>query len=242
MPLFAAVLLAAEQPWKDKKPAEWTDEDAKLVTTRSPWAKAVLPQIRAADGNRGGMSRGGGMGGRRGGIGGGGMGRGGINIGGIPGTGRGSRGGGNGYPGGGRQGPGAERLPPPTLILRWESAAPIREAELKLRETDAPILDDSHYAIAVYGVPSRTVTASKDSLSALKKHAVLKRDGKKDFKPSSVKVLERESGTVVVFFFPRSKEITQADTHVEFDAEIARWALSETFFTQDMQYDGHLEL
>src|SRR5665213_2554233 len=43
---------------------------------------------------------------------------------------------------------------PPTLTLRWESALPVREAELKARDIAAPTLDDEdHYAIAVYGIP-----------------------------------------------------------------------------------------
>ena len=43
---------------------------------------------------------------------------------------------------------------PPDLKVRWESAQPIRAAELKARETNAPAIDESHYAIAVYGVPT----------------------------------------------------------------------------------------
>src|SRR5436309_800225 len=79
---------------------------------------------------------------------------GGIGIG-IPGVGIGLPGGlgrrGGGYPGGGRQGGGypggsgggnSNYQTPAELKLRWESALPIREAELKTRETNAPAFDE----------------------------------------------------------------------------------------------------
>lgn len=113
-PLFAAAiavpLLAADEPWKDKKAAEWTVDDAKVVVSHSPWAKTVTPQFKSANTNRGfstGVPGGGGRG--RGGIGGGR--RGGIGVGGIPGVGGGNRGGrgnpGTDYPG--QQGRGLRR-------------------------------------------------------------------------------------------------------------------------------------
>ena len=127
---------------------------------------------------------------------------GGIGIG-LPGMGGGRRGGmggpGGGYPGGGQRGgtndgTGTDNEPSP-LKLRWESALPIRAAELKARDTSAPTLDADHYAIAVYGVPSRMASGDSKSLAnQLKKQAAIKRDGKKDLKPSSVEVLQREDG------------------------------------------------
>jgi hypothetical protein len=76
----------------------------------------------------------------------------------------------------------------------------------------------------------------------LKKEAALKRDGKKDLKPSSVEVLEREDGPVIVYLFPRSTEMTAQDRRIEFDAKLGRLQFSETFFTEDMTYQGKLEL
>ena len=48
---------------------------------------------------------------------------------------------------------------PRPFNLRWESALPIREAELKARETNAPAVDEDHYAIAVYGIPEHLAKA-----------------------------------------------------------------------------------
>ncbi len=182
---------AADEPWKDKDAALWCEEDAKVVITDSPWAKRVLPEV-VRSGNTGG--RGGGRGG------GGGVGIGGIGIG-LPGVGGMGRRGGGGYPqqqGGGRP---ADDAPAPTLTVRWESAAPIQQAELKAHATGSPEIDDGHYAIAVYGLPGKLVNGDSKSLAdMLKKQAAIKREGKKDLKPSSVEVLRGEDGPVIFVF------------------------------------------
>jgi len=76
----------------------------------------------------------------------------------------------------------------------------------------------------------------------LKRAACLKRDGKKDLKPSSVEVLEREDGPVIVYLFPRSHEITAADRRVVFDARIASLDFTQSFYLEDMVFQGKLEL
>src|SRR4051794_14507749 len=93
LPLTVALMSGADQPWKAKQVAEWSDDDAKLVLSESPWAKSVNPTMeRSPSSSQQRPSRGGGMG-RGGGVGIGGMG--------IPGMGAGGRRGGGGYPGGG---------------------------------------------------------------------------------------------------------------------------------------------
>jgi len=237
----SVTLLAAgaELTWKDKQIAEWNEEDAKQLLNDSPWTKSVKPTIeRAAQNSQrrsGGMGRGGGIGMGGVGIGMGGMGR----HGGMGGP-------GGGYPGGQQRGStdnGSYNTEPPTLKVRWESALPIREAELKERDTSAPTLDADHYAIAVYGVPSRMANGDSQSLAKqLKKQATIKRDGKKNLKPSSVEVLQREDGPVIVYLFPRSQEITKEDKRIEFAAQIGRLQFSQSFYADDMNYQGKLEL
>ncbi|HEV3329718.1 MAG TPA: hypothetical protein VG096_01975 [Bryobacteraceae bacterium] len=235
----AMVLFAAdEQAWKGKQIADWTQDEATQVLTDSPWVKTVTPTVhrRSNNGQPGGSRRSGigigvpgigGIGGRRGGYG-------------YPGGG----GGGGGYPGGRRNGEddsGSNQAP--TLKLRWESALPIREAELKTRDTNAPTLDEGHYAIAVYGVPVRISNGDPKKLAdQYNGNAAIKRDGKKDLKPSSVEVLQRDDGPVVVYLFPRSKEITRQDRRLEFDAKIGVLELNESFFVEDMVFQNKLEL
>ena len=129
------------------------------------------------------------------------------------------------------------------MKLRWESAFPVRSAELRARDTSAPTLDTNHYAIGVYGVPNRMVNGdSRNLANQLKKQAAIKRDGKKNLKPSSVEVLQREGGPVVVYLFPRSHEITRQDKRIEFEAQIGRLRFSQSFYADDMNYQGKLEL
>jgi hypothetical protein len=246
LPVSMALLTAGDQPWKKKQIAEWNEDDAKQILTDSPWVKSVTPTIdRSANGGQrrpGGMDRGGGVG------------LGGIGIG-LPGMGGGSRRGGMGGPGmgGGYPGGGQTRGPddqsgtgygqPPTLTLRWESALPVREAELKAHETNAPAFDESHYAIALYGLPARMLNSDSRSLAdELKKQASIKRDGKKDMKPSSVEVLQREDGPVIVYLFPRSREFTKEDKRLNFSAHVGRLQFSQSFYLEEMVYQAKLEL
>jgi hypothetical protein len=236
------VLTAGDQPWKDKQIAEWTEDDARQVLSDSPWVKTVTPSVgrSASDGQR-----------RSGGGRGGGIGIGGIGIGlpGIGGVGRrggpgGPGGGGGGYPRGGQSDDGAGTNPntPPTLTLRWESALPIRGAELRARETSAPTVDEDHYAIAVYGVPNRIANGNLQTPDQLKKQATIKRDGKKDMKPSSVEILPGDDGPIIVYLFPRTKEITKDDRRVLFDVQIGRLQFAQSFYVEDMVYQGKREL
>ncbi len=231
--MIAAVgtALAAEaQVWKDKLIAEWSVEEARQVLTASPWAKSVTPTPTGA----------GKSGQQRVGLGSGGVGMGGIGVG-FPGMGRhgGMGGSGRGSNGGGSPDPGQM----PTLTLRWISAMPVSAAELIAREMNAPSVDEDHYAIAVYGVPRRMVNGDPDSLGGvLKNHAAIKREGKKDMKPSSVEVLMRDDGPVILYLFPRSNEITRKDKRIEFDADVGQLKFAQDFFPNEMVYQGKLEL
>ena len=142
-----------------------------------------------------------------------------------------------------QSGPKGAPLPPPILTLRWESALPVREAELKARDTGAPSVDVDHYAIALYGI-SRSLLKdnSKVVVEEIKKQAVLKRDGKKDIKPSSVELLLREDGPVVVYRFPKSAEFTWRDHRIDFAGKVANLKFSQEFSTDDMTVHGKLEL
>jgi len=133
---------------------------------------------------------------------------------------------------------------PPTLTLRWESALPVREAELKARDIAAPTLDDEdHYAIAVYGIPRGMLKDdSKVMTDELKRQALLKREGKKDTKPSSVEILLRDDGPVVLYLFPKSAEFDWRDHKIEFDAQMPGLKFTQAFSFDDMTFHGKLEL
>jgi hypothetical protein len=234
---FAADAFGADQdaPWKAKQIPDWTENDAKDVLTESPWVKTFAPTLKSQDGS-GRRSRGlGGLGGVS------------IGIPGMGGMGGRGMGGGRYPPGGGGGYPGDQSRRNdneiPKVTLRWESAMPVRTAELKVHDNDAPTLDNNHYAIAVYGIPDRFLNGDTKKLAdQLKGKASIRRDGKKDFKPSSVEVIQRPDGPVVVYLFSMTNEITKGDRRLEFDADIGDLELTQSFFTEDMIWQGKLEL
>ena len=246
LPVPVALLAGGGNSWKDKPIPEWNEEDAKQLLDDSPWVKTIHPTVERS-GNSGqrqrGMGRGGGIG----------LGIPGVGIG-FPGGGRrypggGYPGGGGGYPGGGGGYPGTgtddrkQANEPPELKLRWESALPVREAELKTKDNRAPTIEEKYYAIAIYGVPDRMLNGNDKSLAdQLKKQASLKRDGKKDLKPASVEVLRKEDGPVIVYLFPRSNEITKQDRRIEFNATIERLQFTSAFYVDEMVWQGKLQL
>jgi hypothetical protein len=208
-------LSPGDEAWKTKRVADWTDEDTKEILTNSPWAVMSVPTVKKEEK------------------------KGHPNMGvGIPGIGR------------HRSNPDPAQDPvnsspgdsAPSLKLRWESALPIREAELKARETNAPAVEENYYGIAVYGLPSKLGKDPKSEGDHLKGQAAIKREGQKDLKPSRVDVIQRDDGVVVVFLFPRNKEITVKDSRIEFDATIGQYQIAQQFHVDEMIYQGKLEL
>jgi hypothetical protein len=230
IPCTAFLLLGAGEPaWKSKPVANWTDEDAQQILENSPWAKILVAGIarRQTEDER---REGGNMGQPKG----------------------------VGYDGvedkklSLRQELGNPLLPgkplPSTapsirLLIRWESAFPIRAAELKAHAPTPPTLSDDGYSIAVYGVPASFAKGDPTSLGKpLKEMAVLRREGKKDVKPVDVEVFELEDSVAVAYLFPLSAEIGKKDAIVEFSALIGRIQVTQHFNLQEMQFQGKPEL
>ena len=213
---FIYVYLASgDEAWKTKRVADWTEQETKEVLNNSPWAMMTTVAVKKEEKKSHGSGP----------------------VVGIPGIGR------------RRSEPAqpAPEIPAATdsatsLNIRWESALPIREAELKARETNAPVVDEDHYAIAVYGLPSKLAKDAKGEGDRLKGQASLKREGQKDLKPTHVDVIQREDGVVAVFLFARDKEITARDTRVEFEALVGQYQISQAFQIGQMMYQGKLEL
>ena len=132
---------------------------------------------------------------------------------------------------------------PLTLRLCWESALPVRLAELKAHVVEPPTLEGDGYQIAVYGIPGPTFKEDPKKLGdPLKNTAALKREGKKDVKPVRVEVFQRQDGLVVVYLFPLSAEISKKDGQVQFEALIGRISVAHTFNLKEMEFLGKLEL
>ena len=223
--LAASVLAFAEEPsWKGKPVRQWDSEDAKQVLTDSPWTKSVTPQwVRdlSPDERRdsGDLEADQGKG---------------VGLEGLIGIFDPAR--------------AAEAVArahakpdPGTVVVRWESARPVRAAEQRLPDPGTPALDsDNYYAIVVYNI----VTPKRWHIEGeLKGIAFLKRDKKKDLKPARVEVHRKEGDlATVVYLFPRSVEITKRDGNVIFQAQIGRLVVTRIFSTREMQIDDQLEL
>jgi hypothetical protein len=222
LPLAAAWLFAANPSWRDRPIAQWNEQDGKQVLTDSPWVKFAVPQyvrdLSPDERVQGGNWEEG-------------------------------RGGGVGLAGIGLFGPtrAAEAIarahakpPAGTVAIRWESALPIRTAEEKTGETGAPLVDNDHYAVAVYDIAAPSRFNIENELKGI---AYLKRNKKKDMKPSRVEILRQIDGlATVVYFFPRSQEITRKDGWITFGAQIGRLFVSQSFSVDEMLLHGKLEL
>jgi hypothetical protein len=229
--LAAALLMAAEPVWKSKPIAEWTEGDAQQILTNSPWVKTVTAGItrRETEDER---REGGNMGQPRG------VGYDGVDSKAskpklptsVPDLFREDR---------------SPRPMPGTMLLKlvWESAFPVRAAELRVRYVEPPTLPGEGYSIAVYGIPGGYFKGDPKKLGdPLKDQAVLKREGKKDVKPAAAEVFEREGGVVVVYLFPSSIEISKKDGQIEFDAQIGRIVIAQSFDVGEMEFQGKLEI
>jgi hypothetical protein len=230
--LAAVSLMAVDPVWKSKPAAEWTEEDAKQVLAKSPWSKEIravisrrLTEEQLREAGQMGQPRG-------------------IGYDGVDPKGSGPKVSPNVLTGPGGNDRSARSLPQSIILkLRWESALPVRLAELKSRETGPPTLEGDGYFIAVYGVPGGNFKGDPQQLGEpLKNLAALKREGKKDVKPVRVEVFQRENGVVVVYLFPFSAEISEKDGRVQFQGQIGRIVFAQDFNLDEMKFAGKLEL
>ncbi len=227
-------MLGAAEPvptWANKEIAAWSPSDAAELLRSSPWVRAIKPALLpglSADQRRAGGDMRAEGGGKSAGLG----------LSDL--TGFGTR---------DRQ---AERTDlqangiPRVIVARWESAMPVRAAEIRVKDENAPDVDGEDYAIAVYDVPLKGAMFNLDLrvLAAdLKQNAYLRQEGKKDLRPSRVVVRQDGSAiATIVYFFPRSPHYTVDDKRVLFSALVGRLFLAQYFFPSEMQFQGKLEL
>jgi hypothetical protein len=234
----AAAALCAADAWKNTDFTQWSQDDAKKVLTKSPWAK----EISVSSGEQGaapssGRSRRGGGGGDSGSGG----------MGGAD-TGRGSMSGGAAT----------------NLIVRWETAIPVKEALMKMNYGDhLPVKGEKgytldapqdNYILSVTGLRAgggrRQQGADAQAEGAqspadrmkdqLMTAAQLVRKGKDPIAPVNVVVNANTNSVYLVF--PKTDAISDDDKDVEFRLTIGRLLVREKFSLKDMHFSGKLEL
>jgi hypothetical protein len=231
MSLCVPFLAAADLTWPNRDFSTWTDAEARSFLTASPWAKLTTPSLlpglsswqRRDGGNMeaegGGKSSG-------------------IELSDLTGM----------HP--------KDRLAektdlahngiPKKILIRWESASPVRFAEIKAKDEEGPDIDGEDYAIAVYNVPLKGAFYNVDAKTlqtTLKQNTSLKSEGRKDLRPSRV-VLRQDGSNIatIVFFFPRAAHFTTEDKELTFVSLIGRLYLAQYFYPPEMSFLGKLEM
>jgi hypothetical protein len=166
------------------------------------------------------------------------------------------------------EGGGGGTAPAMKLTIRWESAVPVKAAEMKVQYGDSmPAKGDKgytidqaqdSYVISVTGLRTgggrgRRQGGSDDAASGgdqrssadrmkdtLMSSTQLFRKGKDPIAPLDVKM--NTTTNVVVFVFPKTDAISDDDKEVEFRTMVGRVQVKEKFSLKDMHFAGKLEL
>ncbi len=216
--LTLSIALWAADAWQSKPFTDWNDKDIQRLLSSSPWSKEV--SIPLGGGGGSGSSKGGG---KRGGGGGG-------DIGGSGDAGSSGPMGNGGNAGGSRSGiqevgggvPGS--APSVTLVVRWQSALPIRQAIAKQKfgseagtsPESKKLLDgdQKYYAVLVSGLPGRMVRVSDDMKPNLLKATTLSVKGKDPIAAADLQTAGNEQKGLVMFFFPKTSPVDADDKEV----------------------------
>ena len=217
--LLALGTAAAGPPWKAKNPDpnKWTAAEVDQILSNSPWsqtANAVFPETRDDEP---------------------------VSAYALPGAAQagmpGPKGGTDGrWDGGVAKNTGRGQVPTLPVLVRWDSAAPVRQALLRSQES-TPEESSRDYIITVLGL----VSAGKDQpLEGLMSHSSLKVPGKAPISAEDAKV-DVKTGAVHLYF-PRSSAINASDKDVVFTTRFGSLAVVKKFHLAEMLYHGRLEL
>ena len=230
---------AAGEFWNEKPASAWSEKEIQRLLTKSPWAKEVNAQMNFPAGgqNGGGPPAEGGPPGGRG-------------MGGPGGRGFGGPQGGLEGPGSvaGPDGPGGQ-FPEIKAVVRWESAAPMREASKRELAQDA----SECYVIGVSGLPfgrgGRGAGpgpvpvgdgGAEQIQNRLQGAASLQWKGKPAVVAASIK---RESDGTLHFVFPcAGGGLSLEDKEVGFQLRTGPLELKTKFVLKEMIYRGKLAL
>ncbi len=246
----AAITLFAAEGWKKHEFTEWSQDDVDRILNDSPWAKETLATFEAPHSHRAASPDG----------------DSGTSIGySAPSPIN------NGMPGGPGHSPDtaaagpidavAASLPTIRVIVRWESALPVKEALLRLKFGATPpapgdagyTLDraEPDYVIAVAGLalpssrkkPAPGEESPEDRMrDELLATTSLTPKGRRPILPERVRVNPPEARSEVLILFPRTRPIEVSDKEVVFDAQWRSLGIRKTFRLKDMMYRGKLEL
>jgi len=168
-----------------------------------------------------------------------------------------------GPPGGGMGGPpdGGPGGMEMSVLLRWETAAPVRAVSKKALSADA----EGHYVISVIGMPifatqARRARGPEDGppeggptgvtndperrrqmLATLREATQLNIKGRDPILPDNVQI-DDEDETLLIFFPKGDKPIALSDKSVTFKTVMGPMELQRKFELKEMVFDGKLSL
>lgn len=244
--LFAALapaVLWAADVWDAKPFQDWTDKDLQKVVNNSPWARqarAVLGNATPVATGRSGQPA---------------IGDASSND---PGVTRGSEAGGAGRMGSAPsdfdQGPQPMQQAGVPVIVRWQSALPLRQAQMRGKygkEAAASpeaqkflTQEPSIYVVGIAGLAGSIVSAGggDQAKQSIAEKTTLTVKGKEPLHPIAVDFVPNGSTVDVLIGFPRAMPITLEDQEVELASEIGRATVRYKFKLKDMVVRGKLEL
>jgi hypothetical protein len=218
----------AAESWLKKKPEDWSAKEVEEILNHSPWSKEVKLEFGASVE---GFPGGGGF-------------PGGPPPGGMPGGGGGFPGGGGGFPGGG--------MPELKVLIRWESALPVRAAN---RNPVPEVEGGPHYVVSINRMqmnPSQTpggrgrlgggADAPADLTQRLLQMSSLQNKGKNPISPVHAEVKDAQADLVTLLYFPKNRPLELSDKEVAFSTQMGPLAVKAKFNLKDMVYQGKLEL
>ena len=230
---------ARKEFWESKDPADWSNEEKRILLGQSPWAREGIVQFEVerkrggATGSYEGVARPGG---------------------GVPGANPGAT------PGAVTSVPISERPPPvPStdtgqsvqfrVLARWESAKPVRLAG----GPELPVETARFYVIRLQGMPLLPPPKGKDGetvsnpnegmLEAIKQSSRIERKGKIAISCAHLLTGSGEKATELLLFFARGADpITVGEKAVTLESRFGPFHLSVKFPLKEMMYKGALAL
>lgn len=227
--------------WESKPFQNWTQKDVQKLFNNSPWARqarATVATVAPAAAARSGQPA---------------VGDASSNDSGVP--------KGREPAGAGRMGsspsdfdPGPQSQIGVPVIVRWQSALPLRQAQMLGKFGDSVATsaeaqkfladEPSIYVIAVSGLAGSIVSAGGGDQvrESIAEKSTLTVKGKPPLHPIDVDFLAVGSTVDVLIGFPRSTRITLDDQEVDFASEIGRATVRYKFKLKEMVLRGKLEL
>jgi hypothetical protein len=227
--LTQVVLLAADF-WEKKKFPGWSEKEIGKMLTDSPWARPVLISLGTFGIPAGGVQT--------------------------------SESGRSGTPCascedrpspviGTTQLPGM--APPVSVLVRWHTALPVKQAMAKLRFGDevasSPVAaellsrQETNYVVSLSGLPPATVP---EDMEQVKASASLNVKGRPPIQAEQVQGSGGRETVNLAIVFPRGQNgnhlITLEDREVELKLKLGAIQISRKFKLKDMVYEGKLEL